>query len=426
MRYLWVDRYCINHDDSQEKKIMISHMDQIYERAEATIVALDAESDEAGLPGVSAARILQPFIQTSQWQFVSSCPPIGTLISRSIWATRGWTYQEARLSRRCLFFTNHQVYLVCRQSTSSEALHTLSLDDSVSVLLNSASLDSAFFTPQVSLPGTHCQDRHIYSRKQLSFQSDVLDAFRGILQRSPFISFWGVPVVPFPAQMDANVGFALGLLWCRRPEWSLDRHLVQDISSTMARRGEFPTWSWASVTGEIYNEGYGPQSVFGAYLNGITPEAGLDEANVLFWIMVGGVYTPLSEVISNTGGRMIPEEALSQRILVEGDLVRVYRDGDAGYKVHGVEQLDLTFSVSYDIALAGSQEYCEDGLEDALVLVNWNDCQRKSRRRFIMMLVEWVEDGVAERRGLLSSYRLGYSAEVLGQIPRTRTRFMLQ
>src|ERR1700677_1024332 len=35
---------------------------------------------------------------------------------------RGWTYQEAILSRRCLIFTDQQVYFVCRLTTSCEAV----------------------------------------------------------------------------------------------------------------------------------------------------------------------------------------------------------------------------------------------------------------------------------------------------------------
>jgi hypothetical protein len=46
-------------------------------------------------------------------------------IQSSAWITRGWTYQEAVLSRRCLFFTDEQVYFVCKQMTCCEAIHSL-------------------------------------------------------------------------------------------------------------------------------------------------------------------------------------------------------------------------------------------------------------------------------------------------------------
>ncbi|KAH8671669.1 heterokaryon incompatibility protein-domain-containing protein [Xylariales sp. PMI_506] len=52
-RYLWMDKYCIKQDQEDEKQLMIRNMNQIYEQAEATIVALRGNNDRAGLPGVS-------------------------------------------------------------------------------------------------------------------------------------------------------------------------------------------------------------------------------------------------------------------------------------------------------------------------------------------------------------------------------------
>lgn len=39
-RFLWVDRYCIDQNNLQVKELMLEHMDLIYERSIATIVAL--------------------------------------------------------------------------------------------------------------------------------------------------------------------------------------------------------------------------------------------------------------------------------------------------------------------------------------------------------------------------------------------------
>jgi len=122
-RFLWVDRYCIDQTNELLKSLMISHMDDIYERSEVTIVALHRQDDEGGLPGVSTvSRIPQQYYETSKGSLISSCPPIRTLIEKSTWNTRAWTYQEARLSQRCLFFSEHQVYFVCNQCTWSEAV----------------------------------------------------------------------------------------------------------------------------------------------------------------------------------------------------------------------------------------------------------------------------------------------------------------
>src|SRR5205085_1041572 len=56
IRYLWVDKYCINQNDDEEKKMMLQSMDHIYQNAEATIVAIYGDNDRAGLPGISVPR----------------------------------------------------------------------------------------------------------------------------------------------------------------------------------------------------------------------------------------------------------------------------------------------------------------------------------------------------------------------------------
>ena len=102
----------------------------------------------------------------------------------------------------------------------------------------------------------------MYSQRTLTYEYDFFDAFRAILTRSPFITFWGFPVIPTGAKTDPGVGLALGLLWVRRLEWTISRHLPFVEGKPRTRRPGFPSWSWTRIVGEIYNEGYGPQSIF--------------------------------------------------------------------------------------------------------------------------------------------------------------------
>lgn len=165
-------------------------MDHIYENAEATIVAMYGENDRAGLPGVSGiSRRPQSCSRTARGCLVSSCPPVSTVTQASVWATRGWTYQEARLSRQCLFFTEHQVYIVCRETTGSETVPSDAQSCLVSSLLNSSRLDAALFGPQTLGVDGFCRDRLAFSRRAVTNECDVLDAFRGILNHSRFVTF---------------------------------------------------------------------------------------------------------------------------------------------------------------------------------------------------------------------------------------------
>ncbi|KAH8593711.1 heterokaryon incompatibility protein-domain-containing protein [Bisporella sp. PMI_857] len=422
-RYLWVDRYCIKQKDGPEKKTMIGNMDEIYENAEATIVAMYGENDSAGLPGVSSIpRTPQPRLQTAHGCLVSSCPPLATVIRTSKWATRGWTYQEARLSRRCLFFTTHQVYIVCREATVSEAVPSESQVSWISSLLNSSRLDARLFGPKTSIPTGFCEDRFVYSQRTLTHDSDILDAFRGILSHSSFITIWGVPITHLRAAMDPYTGFALGLLWTRIPWWDRPIHLASTKEPPRLRRVDFPTWSWTSVTGTIFNEQHGEKSLLARYLAADHSVSGQNDAHLRIWVHIGSKPVPLHDVMKQYPP-ILPED--SPRLLVQGDIIQVKptpgkKSGRGqAYRVVGDEHSSLVFWANFDLdqdiaADATQDEEQENRVEDALLLLQWNDCfTKKPRSRFVMMLLRWVDGGTAERRGLLGEYRISYNAEKL-------------
>jgi hypothetical protein len=409
--------------------MMLLNMDQIYRNAEATIVAMYGENDAAGLPGISrVSRKPQPEFPLTHGCLVSSCPPLATLIQTSIWATRGWTYQEARLSRRCLFFTEHQVYVTCLETTASEAVPSESQSCRISWMLNRSRLDEGLFLPRTSIAKGFCSDRLAFSQRTLSKDSDILDAFRGILSRSGFVTIWGVPITPPGAAMDPHTGFALGLLWTRRPEWSKHRHLKFSKEQPRTRRANFPTWSWTSVKGEIFHDGYGEKSVFGKYLKADHHVSNQSDAYIRFSMYAEGELIPLHEAMQRYSVAL-PED--SPILVVEGDIVQVTRiDGKQSYRVCGLEQHSLEFWADYDLDqdLTGvaSQDANLSSVEEAVVLVDWNDSQKRHKKRFVMMLLTWVESGRAERRGLLSDYRKEYDAGELRDLPRTRKTFILQ
>jgi len=443
-KYLWVDRYCINQRGDQEKMMMLRNMDQIYENAEATLVALYGESDSAGLPGVSRIpRKPQPQLHSTHGRLVSSWPPISVLIQKSKWATRGWTYQEARLSRRCLFFTECQIYFVCLETTGSEAVPSDSTSNLISSLLNSTCLGPALFGSTKSLLKEFCLDRLVFTQRQLTYESDVLDAFRGILNRSKVMSFWGVPITPPKAAMDAHTGFSLGLLWTRKPKRATSNHLKSPKDPPRVRRIGFPSWSWMSVTGEIFNEN-GPgssansvrskeTSVFDKYLAGDESVSKMSGAFIRFHVQTDGQWEPLHDAIQKQCTNTLREE--SPNLLVEGDLVRVVRSPSTDrYRISGHSDLAIEFSAAFDLDLDMATHPLHDysqhvtskeDVQDALILVEWNDSQRKTRIRFVLMLLVWDKFARAERRGLLSEYRKQYSAEDIKSIPRTRKTFIL-
>jgi Heterokaryon incompatibility protein (HET) len=193
-RSLWVDRYCIDQQNLDEKHEQIQNMDQIYEGATLTLVAVAGTNADCGLPGVHGlSRIFHPRAVIGDKVLVSTFPHISFPIRESAWTTRGWTYQEAILSRRCLFFTKQQVYFVCRAMTCQEAVKTLPYmsiaPPETRAMTTTLSLEifghekphRSTSRPQVAYLQNFYSHLIQYKRRQLTYDSDSLNAFKGIL-----------------------------------------------------------------------------------------------------------------------------------------------------------------------------------------------------------------------------------------------------
>ncbi|KAK6851482.1 hypothetical protein PG995_011607 [Apiospora arundinis] len=173
--YLWVDRYCINQT-SIHKTAQIQQMGQIYYQASLTIFAAAGPDPSYGLPGVSRARLLPDTVVHHPYTITPIPDKPQRYIQQSIWATRGWTYQEAYLSRRRLFFTDVQLYFECATAPREE----LSFYQG----LNSAPSDDCLFPrPDLNLLDKKTLFGCIvdYSRREFGFIGDRLRGFLGIL-----------------------------------------------------------------------------------------------------------------------------------------------------------------------------------------------------------------------------------------------------
>ncbi|KAF2802053.1 HET-domain-containing protein, partial [Mytilinidion resinicola] len=114
LRYLWVDRHCIDQNNASEKHTQIAAMHLIYRSAEVTLVAACGDDDSFGLPGVGLTpRISLPEVTFGSLRLGLALPNPAQLLSKSRWSSRAWTYQEGLLSRRRLIFTTREVYLEC-------------------------------------------------------------------------------------------------------------------------------------------------------------------------------------------------------------------------------------------------------------------------------------------------------------------------
>ena len=250
-RYLWVDRYCIWQ--SEDRHLQIQNMHKIYRHALSTIVPVEADSAGSGISGVSSPRCYQFKFWTNAGLLVFTFPHISYQLSTSIWLTRGWTYQEAFLSRSCIFFTKDQAYFACRSDYQSEDVKRdqtrlgpyVPAETLEPNLLNYA--DYLDETSRLNLPECIIYDHvRAYASRSLTLDSDGLNAFEGILKSWDTKSFWGIISYPSSDRFwseHSELGFALGLAW-----FGLKK---APRGGPVHRREGFPTWSWVSLVDQI-------------------------------------------------------------------------------------------------------------------------------------------------------------------------------
>ena len=221
-------------------------MHEIYRNTLSTMVPVEANGAESGFSGVSSPRCNQFRIWTNAGLLVFAFPHISHHLSSSIWLTRGWTYQEAFLSRSCIFFTKDQVYFACRSVYQSEAVERAQslLRYALRETLEPNLLIHANYLKSYGRP--HYPELYFYEHvnaytsRSLTLHSDGLNAFEGIIQSTDTKSFWGI--VGYRSN-HTELGFAVGLAWLglRKPPGG----------GPIRRREEFPTWSWVSLVDRI-------------------------------------------------------------------------------------------------------------------------------------------------------------------------------
>lgn len=118
-RYLWVDRLCIEQDNSTQKDVHIEKMDIIYSHALITIIAHAGIATTSPLPGLQpGTRLRLPTKRVGNFVLAVAAPNLWE--SGAPHETRGWTLQEQLMSKRCLFFDFHTTWFQCDKGMCKE------------------------------------------------------------------------------------------------------------------------------------------------------------------------------------------------------------------------------------------------------------------------------------------------------------------
>lgn len=252
-RYLWVDKYSIDQQDAAKRHRQIKSMNDIYQCALATIIAAAGEDASYGLPGVNGKeRKAQLTAKFGGIELASGLSRLPVVLQDSKWASRGWTYQEAVLSSRCIYFTKDQVYFTCKCSRNCKAVNFTQANQQFSKSLTNFGTD--IFDTDIRVPGRQREGLwnffdHLYHYKSrnLSYRTDSLNAFQGILAKFPYITISGAPIASANSlrsqdEDELTHGFARGLWWLE---------LSRNERIHMVRQSSYPSWSWAGWTGKI-------------------------------------------------------------------------------------------------------------------------------------------------------------------------------
>ena len=237
VRYLWVDRLCIIQNDSLRKDEQIDAMGGIYLHSYLTLAVADSDDSSSGLRGIEG--VTQPrHLPQTVYTFHASPHSVTAFIypfmrPRTVYDTRGWTFQEQMLAKRTLMFTPDGMRWICQSCDYRERQVDLQFPLSG---WNSTGKNMTYaYTvwPNVKLWDTTLST---YLERHLTYEEDILRAFAGIMN---------VLSGGFPG------GFHFGL-----PELFFDAALLWRPYSFLERRTSstglaLPSWSWCGWKGQI-------------------------------------------------------------------------------------------------------------------------------------------------------------------------------
>jgi hypothetical protein len=238
-RYLWIDSICIVQDDPINQE-QVYNMDRIYAGALFTLIALSAAHADSGLAGVRlGTRRFSSLVEKIHDQDLTAAfPEVGDVFESSVYATRGWTFQEHILSTRRLYITEHQAYWECAQEGWAEdTVGRSSFNSKLDPIKDLLDRGQADLTKWFGFYEFLVQN---YTRRMLSCPGDILTAFIGIASR---LEIWcderiaaGIPLGPLFR--------ALFFVPCAATSTTAPQRRI-----LLGRN--FPSWSWLAWHGSI-------------------------------------------------------------------------------------------------------------------------------------------------------------------------------
>ncbi|KAF7538382.1 hypothetical protein G7054_g2951 [Neopestalotiopsis clavispora] len=281
LRYIWIDQFCVDQYNHEIKHEQIRTMGRVYEDAIVTLVAASGSDANAGLPGAPChpKKFRTPTI-------INGCiiseeeVPINTGIQNSVWAGRGWTFQELFFSQRLLVFSSEQACFECRRVKYSPrfGFYDTGLRKSSRDFRTWDTLHSRLYEDNSPFSESVKEEYELlvtrYWHRQLSLMEDGINAFAAILNYLE--SRWNAELNG--PKMTFVAGIPHLLQHKERSSTQSTRLFVDGLGwyskAAMKRRKGFPSWCWAGWT-SLEPETHRLSWCSGAEMSGMSREQAL-------------------------------------------------------------------------------------------------------------------------------------------------------
>ena len=261
LRYLWIDSLCIIQDSQEDWRTESIMMGRLYRFCHICIAASAAKDGRTGCfvqRDLRPLRIPQPrpVLVAGNGSNNYEEPGYYECLNPELWqnevegsvlSERAWAYQERILSRRVLHFGASQVFWECAEMHASESRSGYQIEKNIKV---------NFWAPDGSiLNDTQAVRRHAYS-----FWVDAVEAYapkKLTKGEDKLIAIAGIARMVQHAIGDDYIAglwkgnLLQGLLWK-----SSNRHTHPPA------QWRAPSWSWASMNGEVVMHRHHSQSYF--------------------------------------------------------------------------------------------------------------------------------------------------------------------
>lgn len=253
INYIWIDSLCIVQDDVDDWRAEASRMGDVYHQALLTIAADGSSGGQGGCftrPAIThfEDRLRQPgdVKYISAWNMeahgnldrLADSDLNHQAMKGNIWPllTRGWTFQERLLASRVVHFTPTELMWECGDGVNCECDFVPESFTSMKLLYGQ--MRSADFESRADQLSTWYDLVRAYTARNLTKDADRLPAISALAKR-----MMHPKLGQYKAGMWTN-HLVVGLLWEANVSGPVSYHrsTVEYVA---------PSWSWASIIGDI-------------------------------------------------------------------------------------------------------------------------------------------------------------------------------